>query len=173
MVASEPGVCYAPLYYKSLEIQRDSELKRQRGNFDKPMTVSNENRVCIRWWIENIGKSFKPILLPTPTRVIESDSSLIGYGAHDVTLNQQFSGIWNETDRQEHINVLELIAAFLALQYFCKDSNNTHVLLMLGNTTAVKYISKMGGRIPKLNRMVKELWQWCAVDQCLSHSGQT
>ena len=34
MVAAEPGVKYAPLYYKSMEIERDMALKMQSGNFD-------------------------------------------------------------------------------------------------------------------------------------------
>ena len=53
MVSSEPGVQYAPLYYKSLEIQRDVELKSSKGNFDNMMEISEENRGCINWWIEN------------------------------------------------------------------------------------------------------------------------
>lgn len=161
MVSSEPGVQYAPLYYKSLEIQRDLELKINKGNFDGKMIVSGENRDCIVWWINNVDTSFKPIQLPKTDRVIESDSSLTGYGAHDVTHNKQFSGIWKDTERDEHINVLELKAAFLAVKYFCERSVNEHVQLMLDNTTAIKYIVKMGGRIPKLNKLVKEMWCWC------------
>lgn len=40
-VASEPGVKYAPLYYKTLEIEKDQALKRSRGNFDVYMRLSS------------------------------------------------------------------------------------------------------------------------------------
>jgi len=100
--------------------------------------------------------------LPQPNRIIESDRRLLGYGAHDATFDQQFSGIWNGSDLTEHINVLELKAAYLAVKHFCANSSREHVQLLLDNTTAIKYIAKMGGRIPKLNELVKEMWQWCA-----------
>ncbi len=32
MVAAEPGVEYAPLYYKLLELVKDAKLRRKRGN---------------------------------------------------------------------------------------------------------------------------------------------
>lgn len=47
MVASAPGVKYAPLYYKSLEIQRDLELKMHKGNFDKVMYISWRKMRCV------------------------------------------------------------------------------------------------------------------------------
>lgn len=64
-------------------------------------------------------------------------------------------------DTKEHINVLELKAAYLAIKHFCENRHHIHVQLLLDNTTAIKYISKMGGRIPKLNNLVKDLWLWC------------
>ena len=75
MVAADAGVRYAPLYYKSMEIQRDLELKKNYGRFDAYMVVWEENRKCLQWWIENIEQSYKPILLGQPDRIIESDST--------------------------------------------------------------------------------------------------
>ena len=49
MVASEPGMQYAPLYYRDLEHIRDNELKSNRGNFDAKMKVGNEIREIIQW----------------------------------------------------------------------------------------------------------------------------
>ena len=119
MVASEPGVPLAPLYYKPLEIQKDKELKIHKGQFDKTMSVSGECNECLLWWIKNLHSQFRPIVTPKPDRVIESDSSLTGFGAHDVTFGNDFSGQWDDQNTIYHINYLELKAAFLALQYFC------------------------------------------------------
>ncbi|VDI48245.1 Hypothetical predicted protein [Mytilus galloprovincialis] len=95
LVAAEHGVLYAPLFYKTLEIQKDFELKINKGNFESKMKLSKESRDCINWWILNLPYSFKPIVFKSPDRKIESDSSMIGYGAHDVTNNLDMSGKLN------------------------------------------------------------------------------
>ena len=161
MVAAEPGVKYAALHYKSMELERDQALKKSYGDFDKLMCISYETTQCLKWWINNIESSFKPISLGLLDRRIETDSSLIGYGGHDVTNNQDFSGLWNERDKVCHINYLELKAAFLCLQNFCNNVNNEHIYLFLDNTVAIKYLSKMGGRKPQLNQLAKDIWLWC------------
>ncbi|VDI11603.1 Hypothetical predicted protein [Mytilus galloprovincialis] len=95
LVASEHGVLYAPVFYKTLEIQKDVELKLNKGNFDAKIILSNESKQCINWWIENIHNSYKPIVFKPPDRKIESDSSMLGYGALDVTNNLTLSGVWS------------------------------------------------------------------------------
>jgi hypothetical protein len=60
-----------------------------------------------------------------------------------------------------HINHLELLAAYMALQAFKDTCNATHVLLMMDNTTAVAYIKNMGGKKPNLNELTQEIWNWC------------
>ncbi|VDH93964.1 Hypothetical predicted protein [Mytilus galloprovincialis] len=61
-----------------------------------------------------------------PDRKIESDSSMLGYGALDVTNNLTLSGVWSLSERNKHINFLELKAAFLALKAFCCRTRNEH-----------------------------------------------
>ena len=161
MVAAEPGVKYAPLYYKTLEVDRDNALKENHRDFDANMRVSNESKQCINWWIQNIDHSSRPISLGPMSRRIETDSSRLGYGGHDVTYNSEFSGVWSKREKTFHINYLELKAAFLCLQYFCKGVTNEHIYLFMDNTVALKYISKMGGRKPLLNELAKQIWQWC------------
>ena len=85
MVAAEPGIKYAPLHYKSLELEKDIELKRNYGNFDNTMHISLKSKQCIKWWVRNIEKASRPISLGLMDRRIETDSSLSGYGGHDVT----------------------------------------------------------------------------------------
>ena len=63
--------------------------------------------------------------------------------------------------RQKHINYPKLKAAFLALRQFCENSHGEHVQLFLDNTTAIKYLNKMGGRKTSLNRLAKQIWLWC------------
>ena len=161
MTAAEPGVKYAALHYKTLELDKDRALKSNFGNYDSFMQISSESKLCIKWWIRNIETVNKPISPGKMDRRIETDSSLMGYGGHDVTHDIEFSGTWSEQDKQFHINYLELKAAFLCLQFFCEHVTNEHIHLFLDNTVALKYISKMGGRVPSLNRLARQLWQWC------------
>lgn len=160
-VASEPGVQYAPLYYKTLEIEKDEALKISRGNFDVYMSLSEEAVSCLYWWINNIERAYRPIVLSKPDIIIESDSSLIGYGAINKTSHTTFSGLWSKSDSELHINFLEMKAAFLSLQYFCSGLSDKHVRLYLDNTVAIKYLDKMGGRKVTLNNLTKEIWEWC------------
>lgn len=162
MVASEQGVMYAPLYYKVLEIQKDHELKRSKGDFDSYMTLTQKSKDCLKWWIQNVETSFKNILLGPPTRKIESDSSSTGFGARGITNGQDISGIWTDNDKDDHINYLELKAAFMALKGLCGNVYNEHIQLFLDNTTAIKYLSKMGGRKAELNDLTRDVWMWCA-----------
>ena len=161
MTAAEPGVKYAALHYKTLELDKDRALKSNFGNYDSFMQISSESKLCIKLWIRNIETVNKPISPGKMDRRIETDSSLMGYGGHDVTHDIEFSGTWSEQDKQYHINYLELKAAFLCLQFFCEHVTNEHIHLFLDNTVALKYISKMGGRVPSLNRLARQLWQWC------------
>ena len=42
LVTSEPGVQFAPLYYKPLEIQKDFEFKLSKGDFNSDIFVSEK-----------------------------------------------------------------------------------------------------------------------------------
>lgn len=112
MVAAEPGVQYAALHYKTLEIDKDKALKLNRGNFDNHMYISKESKKGIVWWINNIETAHRPITYGSMTRRIETDSSLLGYGGHEVTNDLEFSGLRSQEDKKYHINYLELKAAF-------------------------------------------------------------
>ena len=45
--AAEPGVSYAALHYKSMEVERDSALKRVKGDFDHTMGMSDISCECV------------------------------------------------------------------------------------------------------------------------------
>ena len=161
MVAAEPGVKYAALYYKTLELEKDAALKVHKGNFDGKMCISVQSKNCILWWINNIETASRPISIGPMHRRIETDSSREGYGGRDVTNDTEYSGKWSDDDKKFHINYLELKAAILCVKYFCKNVANEHTHLFIDNTVALKYISTMGGRKPLLNVLAKELWEWC------------
>ena len=91
-MTAEPGVKYAALYYKPLELDR--ELKLNARNFDASMNISTESKQYIKWWISNLNQAYRPISLGPMDCRIETDSSRFGYGGHGVTNNIEFSGVW-------------------------------------------------------------------------------
>ena len=146
-VSVEPGVRYAALYYKLMEIERDKALKIHKGNFEATLYLSEESKWCIQWWIDNITTSFRPICLPKPNRRIESDSSGLGWGCHDVTYGVKMHGEWSYTDRLNHINFLELKAAFQALKVLClMFLMNIFISTLITKQQSNIFQSKGGGR---------------------------
>ena len=77
-VASEPGVEYARLYYKTLEVEKDSALKTHKGNFEGHLTISHQSRTHLEWWSQNVCLSLKLLSRNLPDLVLKSDSSKFG-----------------------------------------------------------------------------------------------
>ena len=87
---------------------------------------------------------------------------MIGWGAVNGSLSA--SGRWSQSKSKHHINYLELLASFHALQCFVSNSRSIHVRLPLDNSTAVAYINNMGGvRLPLLDSLSRSIWEWCKL----------
>ncbi|CAB3988568.1 Hypothetical predicted protein [Paramuricea clavata] len=102
-----------------------------------------------------------PILPLTADLTISSDASKIGWGASWVKC--QTGGRWNTHESaQDHINILELKAAFFALKSFAKDQINKVICLKIDNSTAVAYLNnKVGTHSHQLLQLTLEIWNWC------------
>jgi len=88
-----------------------------------------------------------------------TDASSIGWGASRDGLPT--GGHFIESEKEDHINVLELKAALFGLQSFCPSVTNCHILLKVDNTSAVACINKMGSAksIP-MDNVSKDIWTW-------------
>lgn len=161
LVASEPGVQYAPLFYKPLEHIKDRNLNFKRGNYESYMKVTDDLKDHIKWWIDHIDTAYKPVTSSNPDLIISTDSSLTGWGAHIETENLSANGVWSTDEQSLHINLLELKACQMALLSFCKQRNDIHVQILTDNTTTCAYINKLGGRKTNLNDIARDIWLWC------------
>ena len=85
-----------------------------------------------------MGKIF---LVPKEQETIFSDASKKGWGAHLGPL--EIGGRWCLEERIQHINVLELQAAFLAIKALLPKIDKPHVQFAIDNQTAVTYINKI------------------------------
>ncbi|XP_059381433.1 uncharacterized protein LOC132116575, partial [Carassius carassius] len=90
---------------------------------------------------------------------VTTDASLTGWGA--VCQGRPAHGVWTAAQRSWHINKLELLAVFLALQYFSSLLTGRHVLLRTDNTAVVAYLNHQGGlRSRPLCRLARRILLW-------------
>ena len=73
MIAYGHGVQYGPAHAKSLEADRNRALLHASGDFDQKMSISNEGRQDLLWWLENISRAQKKISLEPPHLTIATD----------------------------------------------------------------------------------------------------
>lgn len=159
IVAVFPGCQYGPLHYRKLEQQKIEALRAAKGDYDSLITISRETKVELLWWIDNIHKVSKPVLKTNPDTTLSSDASLSGWGA--AYNGQSTGGRWSHDEATHHINVLELKAAYFALQTFFSKSENMHIRILIDNTTAVAYINNMGGsHSESCNDVANCIWSW-------------
>ena len=126
----------------------------------QPVPWSPEVREDLTWWLdERHLRVGVPLSSPPPDLLLYSDASRLGWGAH--LLGHFVSGLWSEEEKQEHINLLELRAVYLALQAFQQRVTHQSVALMCDNATVVAYVNKRGGTVSRsLCLLTKELLCW-------------
>ena len=135
---------------------------------DKEGTTSNAQAIetngwsCIRKSATHSITASKPIQCTNPDLVIQSDASNSGWGA--VRDKITTGGRWTYCEQMEHINVLELQAAYFALKSLCGLESELYIQIQLDNSTAVAYINNMGGtKSLKLNNLALGIWEWCIL----------
>ena len=160
IVSSFSAVEYGKLFYRNIENEKILALEKSKGNFDNDMFISNEMKVDLKWWIENVKHEVRHITHGNPEITIQTDASLQGWGA--VLDKAEIGGRWHFSESQHHINYLELLAIYLALKSFLHLIKNKHIKIVTDNSTAVSYINNMGGTKSKdCNRVSKDIWMLC------------
>ena len=81
VVSSFPGVAYGPLFYRDLEMAKTEALKLERGNYDSTMVLSDDMKSELQWWVDDLETATSPFSNGNPDIVIDTDASLIGWGA--------------------------------------------------------------------------------------------
>ena len=162
MTSSFPGVMYGALHYRALEMGKTCALKQNKGNFDRPMTLSSEVKSDIQWWIDSISEAYNPVNHGDPDVIMTTDASLLGWGA--CLDGMTTGGRWNPDEATHDINYLEMLAALFALQSFSDKVSAKHIKLMVDNTTAVATINQLGTWHSNLNnKLVQQIWEWCIL----------
>ena len=155
----------SPLFCRA--IQRDLAIALEKSNqsYNAPCQLSPASKEELDWWTHQLARwNGKSLVMTQPDLHIESDASLIGWGAY--CEGTHTGGPWSTKEKCLHINCLELLAAMLAVKTFLKNQENKHVLLLLDNTTAVAYVNNLGGTVSaQATKLARELWMWCLERQ--------
>lgn len=69
-----------PLHYRALETAKSEAVKASQGNFDAEMSITEEMKSELKWWIDNVDKQCRRISRGTPSITIQTDASHEGWG---------------------------------------------------------------------------------------------
>ena len=160
LMSSLPGVEYGQMYYRNLECLKITSL-RESNSYKRKICLTDSCKAELKWWLDEGLFSHKKISHGNPDYIIQSDSSGYGWGACFLNQTSKTQGFWTPEEQELHINVLELKACLLGFKALCGQLSNCHVQLQLDNTTAVCYITNMGGTHSRLcDSLAKELVSW-------------
>ena len=164
LVSSLPAVQYGPLYYRSLEIDKNTALQQNNGNSEATMTLSSESVSDLSWWVTSLPTACKNITMGNPAIEMATDASTLGWGA--VCNGQSAQGMWSPLEKQKHINELELLAVYFGLKSFLFLLKGKHVCIKSDNSTTVCYLNAMGGtKSPLCNKLAKSVWMCCVHNE--------
>jgi hypothetical protein len=157
IVSSFSAIEFGFFFYRNLEKNPILALEHSKGNLDRDMFISNKRKNDLKWWIENVQHEVRHITHGNPEITIQTDASLQGWG--EVLDDTEIGGRWNSSENQYHINYLELLAIYLALKSFLHLIKNRHIKVMTDNSTAVSYITNLGGtKSNDCNEVSKDIW---------------
>ncbi|KAM4807615.1 LOW QUALITY PROTEIN: uncharacterized protein WCC33_005133 [Rhinophrynus dorsalis] len=160
LAASIQAIFPGPLHYRALQRLKARHLRRGLG-YTNVIALSYDAREELVWWLKHLDAwNGRAIFGVIPDLVIESDASLLGWGARlgDISTG----GRWSSMETSLHINCLELLAGSFALKSLVKDRVHSCVLLKMDNISAVQYINKLGGTKSKpLADLAKDFWHFC------------
>ena len=125
------------------------------------MSMDSNAQAELQWWNQNVttvnGSAINP---PGSDLYITSETFKAGWGA--CCQGSTTNGRWSLLESKQHINILELKAAFLGTKAILKNQSNITVCLRMDNPTAVSHVNNKGGtHSTQLVSLTHKLWQWC------------
>ena len=140
-----------------MEILKIKKLIENKGKLDAKITIKEESKTEIKWWIENIKSCSRNLFSREVDITIYTDASNTGWGSTNGV--SSINGTWSIEEQKCHINELELLAIKFCLQSFCKDLCNKVICIMSDNATAISYINHTGGtKSARCNDIARKIW---------------
>ena len=159
-----PANAVAPLYFRKLQADMIKAIKGLRGRqgYRSVVHLSPEAKAELEWWRDHLKmKQWQKHFAP---RKNKRQYSQMPSSKGEVTFESgknRGRWIWGEKV-DTHTNILELKAAFFALQAF-PQLKQQHIQFGMDNKTAVAYINKLGGtHSHRLTSLALEMWNFAA-----------
>ena len=82
-ISNFPAMEFAEMHYRDLEHAKNDAiaLRKGKGDFDAPMTLSSQSRTELTWWVYNILTSTKAISHGNSDLILTTNASNEGWGA--------------------------------------------------------------------------------------------
>ena len=164
LVAASPGNRFATLYFKRLEICRNYGLARSQGSYESMVVLDTNCKEDLQWWTQNVDKY--PVVMEhsAPVLTVITDACKTGYGGLSIDAEgneEATNGLWDISEQEYHINVLELEAAYRCIQIFTEKLGYVSIEVKSDNSTTVSCITKQGSTKMQLNEITRKIWLWC------------
>ncbi|XP_057211386.1 uncharacterized protein LOC130567370 [Triplophysa rosa] len=146
LMASASPVCHLGLLHMrpSAAVAKDSSSWRAWSSGRARVRITHRCLSALEPWRDlSMFSQGVPLGLVTTRTVVTTVASSSGWGA--VFEGRPALGLWSPSLSSWHINRLELMAVFLALQTFRPQLMQRHVLIRTDNTFVVSYINRQGG----------------------------
>ena len=167
MQSAKWAVMPAVIYYRFLQRDLNSALEETGRDYDSLIMLSQEARQELKMWLTNLEMWHgRAMVMSRPSLIIQTDASLLGWGAVCLNTGKEANGLWSKEETMLHINVLELMTAWFAIQTLVNVTTGAHVRFQMDNTTAVSYINKQGGtKSCQMVIIAKKIWDWAIKHQ--------
>ena len=165
ITSAEKQVPWGPAHKRYIQAELRAQWNQHTGHPNQRVHLGCHAIQDMRWWADRshtrVGMSLEDF---NPHRILYTDSSLDGWGAHLDHL--EVRGTWDSKFQNQSINWKELNAVFLALLHFKDTIQGQEVLLMTDNTSTVAYINKQGGtKSILLTRVALDIMSWTECNQ--------
>ncbi len=143
MAAASNMIPFGLLYMRPLQWWLRNKRFSQRGNPFRMIKVTRRCFLALVMWKKPWFLSQGPMLgASCRRRMLTTDASLTGWGA--ILEGRSSQGLWKDQHISWHINRLEMLNVFLALNNFLADLRGHHVLVHSDNTSVVSYLNHQG-----------------------------
>ena len=132
------------LHIRPFQFHLSSQWNLAKHSRSVPISVSPQMVEHLKWWIhEGTLEVGVPLEMFNAQVTMFTDASMEGWGAH--VNGDEISGKWDTSERELHINQLEMRAITLALSKFAEVVQGKAVLVCTDNTTVLAYVNHQGG----------------------------
>jgi len=78
--SSFPATKFGKLFFRALERDKIKALRSVFGNYESKMTLTDQAKTDIKWWIDNVHTAFASLRNTNPTLTLTTDASKKGWG---------------------------------------------------------------------------------------------